>query len=60
MSDEQWDAILRVHNTAPFRIVRAAAPFMRGEAKKEIDRDGVAASRSIINVRVAPGNVNRE
>lgn len=26
MSDQQWDAMLKVHNTAPFRLIRAAAP----------------------------------
>ncbi|TPX64518.1 hypothetical protein SpCBS45565_g05802 [Spizellomyces sp. 'palustris'] len=29
MSDKQWEIMLSVHNTAPFRIVRAAAPHMR-------------------------------
>lgn len=23
ISDEQWDAMLKVHNTAPFRLIRA-------------------------------------
>jgi 3-oxoacyl-[acyl-carrier protein] reductase len=29
MSDKQWDTMLAVHNTAPFRLVRAAAPYFR-------------------------------
>lgn len=29
MTDKQWDTILAVHNTAPFRLVRAAAPYFR-------------------------------
>ena len=29
MTDEQWDAILDVHLKAPFRILRAAQPFIR-------------------------------
>lgn len=29
MSDKQWDTILQVHNTAPFRIIKAAAPYLR-------------------------------
>src|SRR5689334_18522231 len=34
MGDEQWDTILDVHLTAPFRILRAAAGFIREAAKK--------------------------
>jgi 3-oxoacyl-[acyl-carrier protein] reductase len=29
MTDEQWDAILDVHLKAPFRILRAAQPFIK-------------------------------
>jgi 3-oxoacyl-[acyl-carrier protein] reductase len=29
MTDKQWGTILAVHNTAPFRLVRAAAPYFR-------------------------------
>jgi 3-oxoacyl-[acyl-carrier protein] reductase len=29
MADEQWDAILDVHLKAPFKILRAAQPFIR-------------------------------
>lgn len=29
MSDEQWDTMLACHGTGPFRIVRAAAPYLR-------------------------------
>ncbi|KAJ3189801.1 hypothetical protein HDU85_000085 [Gaertneriomyces sp. JEL0708] len=29
MSDKQWELMLAVHNTAPFRILRAAAKYMR-------------------------------
>ncbi|RUP52462.1 hypothetical protein BC936DRAFT_145219 [Jimgerdemannia flammicorona] len=28
LTDKQWDVMLAVHNTAPFRIVKAAAPHM--------------------------------
>jgi 3-oxoacyl-[acyl-carrier protein] reductase len=50
MSDEQWQAILDIHLTAPFRIIRAAAPFLRGAAKREIAESGRARARKIINV----------
>ncbi|KAJ5736268.1 uncharacterized protein N7483_001393 [Penicillium malachiteum] len=29
MTDKQWDTMLAVHNTAPFRLVREAAPYFR-------------------------------
>lgn len=29
MTDKQWDTMLAVHNTAPFRLIRAAAPYFR-------------------------------
>ena len=38
MDDSQWDAILACHLTAPFRMIRAATPYMRDAAKSEIDR----------------------
>jgi len=50
MSDEQWQAILEVHLTAPFRIIRAAAPFLRDTAKREMAERGWARARKIINV----------
>ncbi|MCC4117362.1 SDR family NAD(P)-dependent oxidoreductase [Aromatoleum toluclasticum] len=37
MTDEQWYAMLDVHMTAPFRILRAAADFIRNAAKQEAE-----------------------
>ncbi|HEX5688416.1 MAG TPA: SDR family NAD(P)-dependent oxidoreductase, partial [Roseiflexaceae bacterium] len=45
MTDEQWDAMLAVHLTAPFRLMRAAAPFIRETARQEQARDGRARAR---------------
>jgi len=28
-TDKQWDTIIALHNTAPFKLVRAAAPYFR-------------------------------
>ncbi|MBA3468258.1 MAG: SDR family oxidoreductase [Herpetosiphonaceae bacterium] len=55
MSDEQWEAMLMVHNTAPFRIIRAAAPYLRSTAKQEIQASGAATARKIINVSSTSG-----
>lgn len=46
MTDEQWSNILAVHNTAPFRLIRACAPYFRV-------RDG--EPRSIINISSTSG-----
>ncbi|HKP13444.1 MAG TPA: SDR family oxidoreductase [Blastocatellia bacterium] len=63
MTDEQWYAIIDVHLTAPFRIIRAATPYMREAAKQEI-AEGRRVHRKIINVSSTsgvagnPGQVN--
>lgn len=55
MSDDQWEAMLAVHLTAPFKIIRAAIPYMREQAKKEKDASGVAKARKIVNVSSTTG-----
>jgi len=36
MTDKQWETMLAIHNTAPFKLVRAAAPYFR--VKDDEDR----------------------
>jgi len=55
MEDEQWEAILAVHLTAPFRIIRAAAQYMRDPAKEEVKAGGPKEPRCIINVSSTSG-----
>jgi len=56
MTDQQWEAMLKVHNTAPFRIVRAAAPYLRDAAKKELQEKGATQeNRVIINISSTSG-----
>ncbi len=54
MTDEQWQAMLDVHVTAPFRIIRAAAPYIRETAKKEI-AEKKRVMRKIVNVMSVAG-----
>lgn len=54
-SDKQFEEILSVHLTAPFRLVRAAAPHMRGAAKAELEHGGQPRDRAIINVSSTSG-----
>lgn len=55
MSDEQWQAMLDVHLTASFRLIRAAAPYMRDRAKSEMRERGAAAPRKVINISSTTG-----
>jgi len=55
MSDEQWEAILAVHLTAPFRIIRAASSFLRETARRERAERGAALPRKIVNISSTSG-----
>jgi 3-oxoacyl-[acyl-carrier protein] reductase len=54
MSDEQWHAMIDVHLTAPFRILRAAQPVIRALSKQESD-SGVRIVRKVVNVSSISG-----
>ncbi|KAH6631547.1 hypothetical protein F5144DRAFT_592533 [Chaetomium tenue] len=46
MTDQQWDTMLAMHGTVPFKLVREAAPYFRV-------RDG--AARNIVNISSTSG-----
>ena len=46
MSDEQWYAILDVHLTAPFRILRAFQLHLKEAVEKERARASASCARS--------------
>ena len=54
MTDPQWEAMMAVHLTAPFRLIRAAAPHFREAAKKEKEA-GQVVNRKIVNVSSIAG-----
>jgi 3-oxoacyl-[acyl-carrier protein] reductase len=54
MADDQWQAIVDVHLTAPFRILRAAAPYLRDASKKERDA-GEGVFRKVVNISSTSG-----
>ena len=54
MTDEQWYAILNVHLTAPFRIMRAASDFIRAAAKREAEA-GQEVFRKVVNISSTSG-----
>ena len=54
MTDEQFQAVLDVHVTAPFRILRAAAEPIRRFAKQEAD-EGREVFRKVVNISSVSG-----
>ena len=54
MTDEQWYAMLDVHLTAPFRILRAAAGFIRQASRKEAEA-GSDVYRKVVNISSLAG-----
>jgi len=54
MSDEQWHAIMNVHVTAPFQILRAASEFLRVQSKKETV-EGREVFRKVVNISSIAG-----
>jgi 3-oxoacyl-[acyl-carrier protein] reductase len=51
MGDEQWDTIIAVHLTAPFKILRAASNYIREAAKNEKE----PVFRKVVNVSSTSG-----
>jgi 3-oxoacyl-[acyl-carrier protein] reductase len=50
MTDDTYELMLKVHNVAPFKIIREAAPYLRSKDPKRIARN-----RSIVNVSSVAG-----
>ena len=55
MAEEQWDKILDIHLKAPYRIIRAAYPYFVNAAKDEMEKQGQAAARKIVNISSVAG-----
>ena len=56
MTDEQWLRIMEMHTFAPFRLIRAAAPYLREPAKQELAAgEPFSQNRCIINVSSTSG-----
>ena len=54
MSDEQFRAMLEIHTVVPFRVLRAASPYLREPAKKEAE-EGREVFRKVVNVTSISG-----
>jgi len=55
MTDEQWDAILDVHLKAPFRILRAAQPFIASAVKHAKETGAPVPCRKVVNISSVAG-----
>jgi 3-oxoacyl-[acyl-carrier protein] reductase len=64
MTDKQWDNIVALHNTAPFKLVREAAPYFRvtdGENRCIINissTSGVHGNAGQANYGLAKAGIN--
>jgi len=54
MTDDQFDAMFDVHVKSPFRILRAAAPHIRGWAEAEA-AEGREVFRKVVNISSVAG-----
>jgi 3-oxoacyl-[acyl-carrier protein] reductase len=54
MTDEHFQAMIDIHTIVPFRVIRAAAPYLREPAKKERE-EGTEVFRKIVNVSSTSG-----
>ncbi|GAA5990434.1 hypothetical protein JCM10908_007370 [Rhodotorula pacifica] len=50
MTDDNFELMLKVHNVAPFKIIREAAPYLRSKDPKRASRN-----RSIVNISSVAG-----
>ncbi len=57
MNDDQWQAMLDIHCTAPFRMIRAAAPYMREVAKADKKEGREPEPRCIVNISSTAGTL---
>jgi 3-oxoacyl-[acyl-carrier protein] reductase len=61
MGDEQFRAMLEIHTVVPFRVLRAAAPYLRdaGKADKEAGREVFRKVVNVTSVSGTQGNVGQ-
>jgi 3-oxoacyl-[acyl-carrier protein] reductase len=55
MTDEQWEAIIGVHLTAPFRILRAAQPVISRLVKEAKAAGAPVPCRKVVNISSIAG-----
>lgn len=53
-SDEQWQAMLEMHATVPFRLLRAYYPWLKNKVEAE-RREGEVRCRKVVNISSVSG-----
>ena len=56
LSDDAFQRMLDIHTVVPFRILRAAAPYLREPAKREREQ-GLEVFRKVVNVSSVSGTM---
>ncbi|HEY1777096.1 MAG TPA: SDR family NAD(P)-dependent oxidoreductase [Solirubrobacteraceae bacterium] len=56
LSDDAYQRMLDIHAVVPFRVIRAAAPFLREPAKQEREQ-GIEVFRKVVNVSSIAGTM---
>src|SRR6187551_1616937 len=61
MSDEQFRAMLEIHTVVPFKLLRAAAPYLRdaGKADKDAGREVFRKVVNVTSISGTQGNVGQ-
>jgi 3-oxoacyl-[acyl-carrier protein] reductase len=61
LSDHQFRAMLEIHTVAPFRLLRAAAPYLRdaGKADREAGREVFRKVVNVTSISGTQGNVGQ-
>ena len=61
MNDDQFRAMLEIHTVAPFRLLRAAAPYLRdaGKADREAGREVFRKVVNVTSISGTQGNVGQ-
>ena len=61
MGDDQFRAMLEIHTVAPFRLLRAAAPYLRdaGKADREAGREVFRKVVNVTSISGTQGNVGQ-
>lgn len=61
MNDEQFRAMLEIHTVVPFKVLRAAAPYLReaGKADKEAGREVFRKVVNVTSISGTQGNVGQ-
>lgn len=59
-TDEPWQAMLDMHATAPFRVLRAFYPVLKAQFEADTANGGTALCRKVVNISSASARAGRQ